>query len=110
MKYSCSIAGPARARAANAARLSAAANCETYILDGGLDAWKKAGLPVTLDRSQPIDIMRQVQIAAGSLVLIEHVARDVSFAWLLCPLGLRRRRARVCRTPPASAAWRICWR
>ena len=46
------------------------AECETYILDGGLDAWKKAGLPVALDRSQPIDIMRQVQIAAGSLVLL----------------------------------------
>ncbi len=45
-------------------------NCEAYILEGGLEAWRKAGLPVTLDRSQPIDIMRQVQIAAGSLVLI----------------------------------------
>jgi rhodanese-related sulfurtransferase len=56
---------------ANAARLNASANgCETYVLEGGLDAWKKAGLPVALDRSQPIDIMRQVQIAAGSLVLI----------------------------------------
>jgi rhodanese-related sulfurtransferase len=53
-----------------AARLSAAANCEAYILDGGLNAWKKAGLPVALDLSQPIDIIRQVQIAAGSLVLI----------------------------------------
>jgi rhodanese-related sulfurtransferase len=54
----------------NAARLAAATpQCESYILEGGLDAWKKAGLPVTLDRSQPIDIMRQVQIAAGSLVL-----------------------------------------
>lgn len=55
----------------NAARLAAAdPKCETYILEGGLDAWKKAGLPVALDRSQPIDIMRQVQIAAGSLVLL----------------------------------------
>jgi rhodanese-related sulfurtransferase len=55
----------------NAARLaSAAPKCETYILDGGLDAWKKAGLPVALDRSQPIDLMRQVQIAAGSLALL----------------------------------------
>lgn len=54
----------------NAARLaSSAGNCKIYILDGGLDAWKKAGLPVTLDRSQPIDMMRQVQIIAGSLVL-----------------------------------------
>lgn len=55
----------------NAARLAAAAPaCETYILDGGIDAWKKAGLPVKLDRSQPIDIMRQVQIVAGSLILL----------------------------------------
>jgi rhodanese-related sulfurtransferase len=55
----------------NAARLSAAAPaCEAYILEGGLDAWKKAGLPITLDRSQPIDIIRQVQIVAGSLVLV----------------------------------------
>jgi rhodanese-related sulfurtransferase len=55
----------------NAARLAAAApECEAYILEGGLDAWKKAGLPVALDRNQPIDIMRQVQIVAGSLVLL----------------------------------------
>ncbi len=55
----------------NAARLSGASqDCETYVLDGGIEAWKKAGLPVTLDRSQPIDIMRQVQIGAGSLVLV----------------------------------------
>jgi rhodanese-related sulfurtransferase len=55
----------------NAARLAAAAQtCETYVLEGGIDAWKKAGLPVALDRSQPIDLMRQVQIAAGSFVLI----------------------------------------
>ncbi len=56
----------------NAARLASSApqTCETFILEGGLDAWKKAGLPVALDRKQPIDIMRQVQIGAGSLVLI----------------------------------------
>ncbi|MCW5685172.1 MAG: rhodanese family protein [Pseudolabrys sp.] len=56
---------------ANAPTLADAAGaCEAYLLEGGLDAWKKAGLPVTLDRSQPIDIMRQVQIAAGGLVLL----------------------------------------
>jgi rhodanese-related sulfurtransferase len=55
---------------ANAARLAQAAGCEAYILDGGLDAWKRAGLPLAVDRSQPIDIMRQVQIAAGSLVVV----------------------------------------
>lgn len=55
----------------NAPKLTAAAPaCEAYILEGGIDAWKKAGLPVNLDRSQPIDIMRQVQIAAGTLTLL----------------------------------------
>ena len=55
----------------NAAKLTAASGgCQAYVLEGGLDAWKKAGLPVALDRRQPIDLMRQVQIGAGSLVLI----------------------------------------
>ena len=55
---------------ANAPRLAATApGCEAYVLEGGLDAWKRAGLPTALDTRQPIEIMRQVQIAAGSLVL-----------------------------------------
>ncbi len=56
--------------AANAARLAGAAACDAYILEGGLDAWKKAGLSVVVDRRQPLEIMRQVQIVAGSLVLL----------------------------------------
>jgi rhodanese-related sulfurtransferase len=57
--------------AGNAGRLAAAAEgCDAYILEGGLDAWKKAGLPVVLDRRQPIELMRQVQIVAGVLILI----------------------------------------
>ncbi|HET9413521.1 MAG TPA: rhodanese family protein [Pseudolabrys sp.] len=55
--------------AANAAKLEAAACCDAYILEGGLDAWKRAGLPVLTDRKQPLEIIRQVQITAGALVL-----------------------------------------
>jgi|SRR5450631_2368086 rhodanese-related sulfurtransferase len=63
----------------NAQKLAAVAPaCEAYILDGGLDAWKKAALPVTLDRSQPIEIMRQVQIVAGGLVLIGVVLGTIA--------------------------------
>jgi len=60
----------ARTRA-NAPRLLAAAGagCQTYVLEGGIEAWKKAGLPTAVDTRQPIEINRQVQIAAGSLVL-----------------------------------------
>jgi rhodanese-related sulfurtransferase len=55
---------------ANAGRLASAAACEAYVLEGGIEAWKKAGLPVAVDRRQPIEIMRQVQIAAGGLTLL----------------------------------------
>jgi rhodanese-related sulfurtransferase len=41
-----------------------------YVLTGGLNAWQAAGLPVKEDRSRPIEIMRQVQIGAGGLVLL----------------------------------------
>ena len=59
-----------RRTADNAARLSeASSGCEAYILGGGINAWKAAGLKVRIDRSQPIDIMRQVQIGAGSIVV-----------------------------------------
>lgn len=56
--------------AANASRLANAVGCEAYVLEGGIDAWKKAGLPVATNTRQPIEIMRQVQITAGSLVVL----------------------------------------
>lgn len=57
---------------AHAARLVAAAGAHVRVctLEGGLDAWKQAGLPVLKDRTQPLELNRQVQIAAGSLVLL----------------------------------------
>jgi rhodanese-related sulfurtransferase len=54
---------------ANCARLAAFADGPAYTLDGGLQAWKKAGLGVRTDASAPLEIMRQVQITAGMLVL-----------------------------------------
>jgi rhodanese-related sulfurtransferase len=57
--------------AGNAPRLAAKAGLwEAYVVEGGLDAWKRAGLPVAEDRRQPLELMRQVQIAAGSLVVL----------------------------------------
>jgi rhodanese-related sulfurtransferase len=53
----------------NCERLAAAAGGEALILDGGVDAWAAAGLPLEQDRKAPLEIMRQVQIAAGLLVL-----------------------------------------
>jgi rhodanese-related sulfurtransferase len=51
-------------------RLAARLPGTAYVLDGGVDAWVRAGLPVLSDASAPLEIMRQVQIAAGTLVLI----------------------------------------
>lgn len=51
-------------------RLAARVKGDAYVLDGGVDAWAKAGLPVETDADAPMEIMRQVQIAAGSLVLL----------------------------------------
>jgi rhodanese-related sulfurtransferase len=45
-------------------------SCEASIVEGGIEAWKTAGLPVALDRRQPLELQRQVQIAAGSLGLL----------------------------------------
>jgi rhodanese-related sulfurtransferase len=54
---------------ANAQALRDATLCEAYVVEGGLDAWRKAGLPVRVDTKQPLPLNRQVQIGAGALVL-----------------------------------------
>ena len=55
---------------ANCDRLAAAVDGQAFVLEGGVDAWSSAGLPVEEDRKAPLELMRQVQIAAGSLVLV----------------------------------------
>ncbi len=92
----------------NAQRLAAAVpGAKVYLLEGGIEAWRDAGLPTVRDSRQPIEIMRQVQIGAGSLVVagvglgaFVHPA-FYGLAGLvggvLCSLA-----------PPASAGWRVC--
>lgn len=55
--------------AANCGRLSAAVEGPAFVLEGGVDGWAAAGLPVEADAGAPPELMRQVQIAAGALVL-----------------------------------------
>jgi rhodanese-related sulfurtransferase len=55
--------------AANCDRLAAACDGDAFVLEGGVDGWAAAGLPVMEDRKAPLELMRQVQIAAGLLVL-----------------------------------------
>ena len=65
----------------NAAALGACTTCDAYVLEGGLDAWKKAGLPVVTDASQPLELQRQVQIVAGSLIVLGAVLGATVSPW-----------------------------
>lgn len=55
---------------ANAATLLARGFSKAFFLEGGLEGWKQAGYPVHANRKAPLEIMRQVQITAGSLVVL----------------------------------------
>ncbi|CAN7409318.1 rhodanese family protein [Caulobacter sp. LjRoot300] len=66
---------------ANGARLAAACGARAYVLEGGLDAWDAAGLPVDVDTKAPLEMMRQVQIVAGLLVLAGVVLGLVVSPW-----------------------------
>lgn len=65
---------------ANASRLEAVNAGPTYLLEGGIDGWKAAGLPTMADSRQPLELMRQVQIGGGAMVLAA-----VTLGWLVSP-------------------------
>lgn len=65
---------------ANAARLAAPVTGTAFVLEGGVDAWGAAGLPVATNAKAPLEMMRQVQIVAGLLVLT-----GVLLGWLVAP-------------------------
>lgn len=75
--------------AAHAPRLAekVGSECEAYIVEGGIDAWKMAGLPVVTDRRQPIELQRQVQIGAGSLAFLGTVLGVSLSPWFLIVPG-----------------------
>ncbi len=63
-------------------RLAARVEGSAYVLDGGIDGWARSGLPLEVNRKAPMEIMRQVQIAAGLLVLVGVLLGfTVSAAW-----------------------------
>ncbi len=68
-------------RAAQAARsLEARGFADVRVLAGGLQAWKRLGLPVEQGASRVWPLERQVRFAAGALVLA-----GFSLAWLVHP-------------------------
>ncbi|CAK6693147.1 rhodanese-like domain-containing protein [Synechococcus sp. CBW1107] len=53
-------------------------------LEGGVPAWQQAGRPLRKLKGAPLPLMRQVQIAAGSLVLLGLIlSNTVAPAWIL---------------------------
>jgi len=67
--------------AANADRLANPVGGNAYVLEGGLDGWSRAGLPIEANHKAPLEMMRQVQIVAGSLGLL-----GVVLGWLISPI------------------------
>ncbi len=64
----------------NCDRLAACVDGPAFVLEGGLQGWKDAGLPTSVDRKAPLELMRQVQIIAGSLVVVGAL-----LGWLVHP-------------------------
>jgi rhodanese-related sulfurtransferase len=53
----------------------------TYIMSGGMNAWKKSNYATITDEKAPLPIMRQVQIVAGFLILL-----GVVLSYLISPV------------------------
>jgi len=67
----------------------AAAGRDCYIVEGGISAWGNAGLPVETVRGAPIEMQRQVMIAAGSLVVLGTLlAMLVAPGWMWLTLAV----------------------
>ena len=96
-------------RTANASDLleRLAGDVQAYRLDGGISGWEKAGLPVE-HISSTIPLFRQIQIAAGSLVLIGVIGSAFwhPFFWLSAFVGAGLVFAGI----PGSAASACCFR
>ncbi len=74
----------------NCDRLAAHVGEPAFVLEGGLESWKKAGLATHADRKAPLEIMRQVQITAGAIVVLGAVLAatvNPAFIWLSAFIG-----------------------
>ena len=72
----------------NATALEGRGFAATYLIEGGLEGWEKAGLPV-IRRSAPLPMPRQIQMAAGGMVFIFSLLSFFMpfFTWLTLFVG-----------------------
>ena len=59
-----------------------------FVVEGGLDAWKNAGLPAQKAQGGPISMERQVRIGAGALVLLGLLVPRLRAVSYFVPCGL----------------------
>ena len=62
-------------------RLKQSGAADITVLEGGLNAWKAAGLPTVVDRRQPLPMQRQVMITAGSIIVTSLVLAYLVAPW-----------------------------
>jgi rhodanese-related sulfurtransferase len=72
----------------NAPALEGRGFASTCSIDGGLDGWEKAGLPV-VRRTAPLPMARQIQMAAGGMVFAFSLLSfsTPTFTWLTLFVG-----------------------
>lgn len=75
-------------RSAQAARkLLEAGSTNLWHLEGGLQAWKEAGLTTERSAHAPVSLQRQMQLVAGSLVLAGTLLGALVSPWFLLLSG-----------------------
>ena len=65
-------------------QLGFAGHLQTEVFSGGILEWKKQGKPIEITRRAPLPIMRQVQLIAGSVILVFTLLSlwvNPNFAW-----------------------------
>lgn len=70
-----------------ASAMRATGRDDIIVVDGGLRAWKAAGLPVVVNAAAAIPMMRQVMIAAGILVIGFTALAGLVNTWFLIGTG-----------------------
>ena len=84
--------------AQNADKITAyTSNCTAYIMDGGLQAWQKAGLPTVIDRTQPISLIKASANRGRGADTVWCGARLACVACVLWREWICRGRATICR-------------
>ncbi|WP_321339865.1 rhodanese family protein [Breoghania sp.] len=67
--------------------LAACVDCDAYVMEGGIIAWKRAGLPVEREERKPMSVLRQALLVAGALATAGYLLGTfVNPAWHLLSL------------------------